>query len=133
MLLRVMYSWMFGAFGVIAAVMAFTGIYGVVSYWVSQRTQEIGIRMALGARAPDVVRMVLGQGLWLIGLGLALGMVGAWGLGRLLANSLYDLSPTDPLTYAGLGLLLAASGALACYVPAQRAARTDPMGALRCE
>jgi predicted permease len=133
MLLRVMCSWMFGAFGIIAATMAFAGIYGVVSYWVGQRTQEIGIRMALGARAPEVIGMVIGQGLRLVALGLGLGLAGALGLSRLLGDILYDVSPTDPLTFAGVGLLLIAAGTLACYVPARRAARIDPMAALRHE
>jgi len=133
MVLRVMYSWMFGAFGVVAGIMAFAGIYGVAGYWVGQRTQEIGIRMALGARRPDVIRMVIRQGLRLIALGLVFGMVGALGASRLIASTLYDLSPTDPLTYAGVGLLLVAAGILACYLPAQRAAKIDPMVALRCE
>lgn len=133
MLLQVMYSWMFGVFGIIAAVMAFAGIYGVVSYWVGQRTQEIGIRVALGARAPEVTRMVIGQGLRLVAMGLGLGLVGALGLCRLLASTLYDVSPTDPWTFAGVGLLLMTAGALACYIPARRAARIDPMAALRYE
>ncbi len=133
MFLRFIFSWMFAAFGVIAAIMAFAGIYGVVSYWVSQRTQEIGIRVALGARVPDVIRMVLGQGLRLIGLGLGLGMAGALMLSRLLAGTLYNISPTDPLTFAGVGLLLTTAGVLACYLPARRAAKTDPMVALRYE
>jgi len=133
MFLRVMYSWMFAAFGGIAALMAFAGIYGVVSYWVSQRTQEIGIRVALGARVPDVIRMVLVQGVRLIGLGLGLGLVGAFALSRLLASTLYSISPTDPLTFVGVGLLLTTAGVLACYLPARRAAKTDPMVALRYE
>ncbi len=133
MFLRFIFSWMFAAFGVIAAIMAFAGIYGVVSYWVSQRTQEIGIRVALGARVPDVIRMVLGQGVRLIGLGLGLGMVGAFALSRLLAGTLYNISPTDPLTFAGVPLLLITAGVLACYLPARRAAKTDPMVALRYE
>ncbi len=131
--LRLIFSWMFVAFGVIAAVMAFAGIYGVVSYWVSQRTQEIGIRVALGARAPDVIRMVLTQGVRLIGLGLGLGLVGAFTLSRLLAGTLYNISPTDPLTFVGVPLLLITAAGLACYLPARRAARTDPMVSLRYE
>jgi putative ABC transport system permease protein len=131
--LRAMYSWMFGMFGLTAAVMAFAGIYGVVSFWVGQRIQEIGIRMALGARAPDVIRMVIGQGLRLIGVGLGLGLFGAVALGRLLASTLYDLSPTDPPTYVCVGLLLLGTGVLACYLPARWAARIDPMVALRYE
>lgn len=133
MLLRVMCSWMFGAFGIIAGIMAFAGIYGVVSYWVGQRTQEIGIRMALGAGVPQVIRMVIGQGLRLVTVGLGLGLVATLGLSRFLGDILYDVSPTDPLTFAGVGLFLIAVGTLACYVPARRAARVDPMVALRCE
>ncbi len=133
MLLRVMCSWMFGAFGIIAATMAFAGIYGVISYWVGQRTQEIGIRMALGAQAPEVIRMVIRQGLRLVVIGLGLGLIGALGLSRLLGSILYGVSPTDPLTFAGVGLLLIAAGTLACYIPARRAARIDPISALRYE
>lgn len=133
LLLRILFSWMFGAFGLIAGIMAFAGIYGVISYWVGQRTQELGIRMALGARAPDVVWMVIAQGLRLIGFGFGLGMVGALVLCRFLASVLYHVSPTDPLTFLAVGLLLAAGGTLACYLPARRAAKIDPMVALRCE
>ena len=133
MVLRFLYSWMFGVFGVVAAVMACAGIYGVVSYWVSQRTLEIGIRMAVGARTADVVAMVIGQGARLIGIGLCLGLAGAFVLTRLLAGTLYNVSPTDPLTFVGIPVLVAAAGALACYVPARRAAGIDPMSALRCE
>ncbi|MCU0913816.1 MAG: ABC transporter permease [Planctomycetes bacterium] len=133
MVLRLIYSWMFTAFGAIAALMACAGIYGVVSYWVGQRTQEIGIRVALGARVPDVIRMVVVQGVRLVGIGLGLGLIGALALSRLLAGTLYGVRPTDPLTFAGVGLLLIAAGTLACYVPARRAARIDPMVALRYE
>ncbi len=133
MLFRLTYSSMFVVFGTIAALMAFAGIYGVTSYWAGQRTQEIGIRMALGARATDVVQMVIRQGLRLVGLGLLLGLCAALGLSRLLAGLLYHVSPTDLPTFAATTLALTAAAAMACYLPARRAACIDPMVALRCE
>jgi predicted permease len=126
--------WLYCVPAVTAAIMAFAGIYGVMSYAVSQRTQEIGVRMALGARTPDVVRMVVGQGLWLILIGLGIGIVGAFVLSHLLAsipNMLYSVDPVDPLTFIGLPLVLATVALTACYLPARRAARVDPISALR--
>jgi predicted permease len=128
--------WMYGIPALVAAILAFAGIYGVTSFAVSQRTQEIGIRMALGARVPDVVRMVVRQGLRVALVGLAVGSLGAILLGRVLASMgfmLYDVGPADPVTLACVPLLLTAVSTLASYLPARKAARVDPMTALRCE
>lgn len=134
--LRWIISWLFGAPAAAAGLMALAGIYGVISYSVSRRIQEIGIRVALGARMPDVLKMVMGQGLRLILVGLGLGVVGGFILGRLFASipgMLYHVSPVDPATFVGGLALLAVVALVACYVPARRAAKTDPMAALRYE
>jgi predicted permease len=128
--------WLYGVPAVIAGLLAFAGIYGVTSYAVSQRTQEIGIRMALGACVQDVVTMVLRQGLRLLLIGLALGLIGGAILGRVLASlpqMLYRVSPYDPATFLAVGFLLTTAALTACYLPARRAARIDPMVALRHE
>jgi putative ABC transport system permease protein len=117
----------------IALVLAVAGIYSVLSYLVEQRTQELGIRIALGAQPRDIVKMVVGQGLALILIGIALGLIGAVALRRLIANLLYEVSATDPLTFAVIALLLTGVAVLACYLPARRAANMDPMVALRYE
>lgn len=119
------------AFGLLALALAIIGLTGVVAYTVSQRTQEIGVRMALGARSADVMWLVVRQGLGLAGIGLALGMGAAFGLTRFLESLLYGVKATDPLTFIGVIALLAAATLLACYLPARRAARTDPLTALR--
>jgi predicted lysophospholipase L1 biosynthesis ABC-type transport system permease subunit len=114
-------------------ILTLTGIYGVIAYTVAQRTQEIGIRMALGASSADVLRMVLGQGMRLIMGGVALGTGGALAATRLLESLLFGTSPTDVLTFACVALLLALVALAACYVPARRAMKIEPMMALRYE
>ncbi|HEX7049876.1 MAG TPA: ABC transporter permease [Longimicrobiales bacterium] len=122
-----------GAFAALAVILAASGIYGVISYTVAQRTREIGIRIALGARRGEVLRAVLGQGARLAALGAAFGLAGALLLTRSLAGMLYEVSPTDPLTFGGVAAVLAAIALLASWLPARRAARVDPMVALRSE
>ncbi|HTC40078.1 MAG TPA: ABC transporter permease [Candidatus Acidoferrales bacterium] len=120
-------------FASLALLLATVGIYGVISYFVSQRTHEIGIRMALGAQPADVVRLVLGQGFLMILIGLALGVCGSLALTRYLANLLFDISPTDPSTIISVAALLVIVALAACYAPARRAASVDPLVALRYE
>jgi len=122
-----------GLFAVLAVVLAGLGIYGAISYSVAQRTSEIGIRMALGARSADVLRMVLRQGLAVVGSGVAIGVFGSWILTRTLTGLLYGVTATDPLTFAVVPVLLIALSTVACCAPALRAARVDPVTALRDE
>jgi predicted permease len=121
------------ALGLLALLLAAIGVYGVMTYSVSQRTREIGIRMALGANRRDVLRLVTRQGLRLIGLGAALGIAGGVAVSRLLTSLLFGLSPLDPVAYLSVALLLVAVALLAIYLPARRAATVDPLVALRCE
>ncbi len=136
MWLRSLAAWLFGIPAGAAAIMACAGIYGVMSYSVNRRIQEIGVRVALGAGISDITRMVLRQAFRFIVVGLVLGMVGGFVLSRLFASlpgMLYQVSPNDPVTFAGVIVLLIAVALLACWLPARRAARIDPMAALRCE
>jgi putative ABC transport system permease protein len=126
-------AYLLGGLAGIALALACVGIYGVMSQVVAQRTHEIGIRAALGATAYDIVRSILGRGARLTLLGVGIGLAGAAGSGRLIAGLLFGVSPTDPLTFAAAALLLAAVALLACYIPAQRATKIDPVVALRSE
>ncbi|MFI5126114.1 MAG: ABC transporter permease [Candidatus Acidiferrales bacterium] len=124
---------LFGIFSGVALVLAIVGIYGVISYAVVQRTHEMGIRMALGADKKDIFRLVIGRGLKLAGIGIAIGLVAPFTLTRLMSSLLYKVSPADPLTIIGSAILFLAAALLASYIPARRASRTDPMVALRYE
>jgi ABC-type antimicrobial peptide transport system permease subunit len=122
-----------GVFAGLAVVLACVGIYGVVSYLVGERTHEIGLRVALGAQRSDVMRLVLGEGAKMALAGVVAGLAAAFGLTRLMANQLFGVTPHDPLTYAAVAVLLMLVALFACYVPARRAVRLDPLAALRCE
>lgn len=121
------------AFAAAALLLAVVGVYGVVSYLVTLRTREIGIRIALGAQVRDVLRLVLGQGTSLVVTGVAIGLVSSLAVTRLLTKMLYGVSPTDWATFASVSLLLAAAALAACLVPAARAAKIDPVIAIRRE
>lgn len=124
---------MVALFALTALLLAGLGIYGVISYMVGERTHEIGIRIALGAERSNILRMVLRQGLGLAIAGAAVGLIGALIVSHLMAGLLYGVRPTDPLTFGGVALLLMGVALAACYLPARRALRVDPLIALRHE
>ncbi len=122
-----------GVFGALALLLAAIGLYGVLAFVVSQRTREIGIHMALGAQARDVLSMVIKQGMSLVLFGVVLGVAGAYALTRTMQSLLFEVSTTDPVTFTLIPLLLAVVGFVACYIPARRATKVDPLVALRYE
>jgi putative ABC transport system permease protein len=126
-------SMMIGIFAMVALLLASIGIYGVMAFAVTQRTREIGIRMALGARRTDVLRLVVMHGMKLALVGLVIGLVASWALTRFISGLLYGVEPTDPLTFSAVSGCLLAAALLACYLPARRATKVDPLEALRYE
>ena len=120
-------------FAGLALILAALGVYGTLSHSIAQRTHEFGIRTALGARRSDVLRLVFRQGFKLVGAGIGIGLLVSLASTRAMASHLFEISSADPMTFAGVALLLIAVAAVACYLPARRAASVDPMVALRCE
>jgi putative ABC transport system permease protein len=122
-----------GVFAGMALLMAVLGLYGVISYSVAQRTQEIGIRLALGAQRAEILAMVIGQGMWLAGIGAGIGLAASLAISRLLSNQLFHVSPFDPVIFTATALVLIGAALAACYIPARRATRVNPIEALRWE
>src|SRR6266498_33332 len=128
-----LYAILFGVFAAMALALASVGLYGVMSYAVSERSREIGIRMALGAQRRDVLKLIVAQGMILTLIGTGIGLAAALALTRLMRSLLFEVSVTDPSTFAGLAALLSVVAMLACYLPARRATKVEPMVALKCE
>ncbi|MDP2390702.1 MAG: FtsX-like permease family protein, partial [Acidobacteriota bacterium] len=128
-----LFGFMFGIFGAAALFLAAIGVYGVLSFSVSQRSQEMGVRIALGAQRADVLRLVVRQGVTLALIGVAVGVVGAFGATRVIASILYNVTPSDPISFIGVALFLTAIAFIASYLPARRATTVDPIVALRNE
>jgi ABC-type antimicrobial peptide transport system permease subunit len=130
---RRLFGWMFGVFGAVALVLASIGVYGVLSYSVSQRTQEIGVRVALGAGRSTIMRLVIGQGLKLALIGVVLGVLGALVVTQYVRTVLYNVTPRDPVIFTSVAVFLIVVAVIASYVPARRATAVDPLVALRGE
>jgi ABC-type antimicrobial peptide transport system permease subunit len=126
-------TWLVAVFGFLAMLLAAIGVYGVISRGVAQQTRELGVRIALGAQPADVLRLVLWNGLKIVAIGLSIGLAASLAATRVMSSLLYDVSATDPLTFAAVGALLIAVALAACWIPARRATRVDPLVALRYE
>ncbi len=122
-----------GIFSAIALVLATAGIYGVMAFFVTQRTREIGVRIALGAQWRDILKLILRSGMLLVITGLTIGLAGALALTRLMTTLLFEVSPTDPATFGAVAFCVIVATLLACYIPARRASKVDPLTALRYE
>jgi len=126
-----LFGFMFATFGAIALLLASIGVYGVLSYSVSQRRQEIGVRVALGAERGDVLRLIVGHGLRLAAIGVVFGLAGAFATTRVIRTELYNVTPTDPVSFVGVAMFLTLVALLASYIPARRAMAVDPLIAIR--